>query len=37
VNFWVNSGLDILRLEASFAGSPEYFNLAATLTGGVFV
>ncbi|HEV3260338.1 MAG TPA: DUF4214 domain-containing protein, partial [Gemmataceae bacterium] len=37
VSFWLNSGQDILTIEAAFAGSPEYFNLASTLTGGVFV
>jgi hypothetical protein len=25
LNFWVNSGLDLLRLAATIAGSPEYF------------
>jgi hypothetical protein len=37
VNFWVNSGQDILTLEMSFTSSPEYVSLASTLTGGVFV
>jgi hypothetical protein len=37
VNSWLSSGLDILTIEVLFAGTPEYFNLASTLTGGVFV
>jgi hypothetical protein len=37
VNFWLNSGQNILTIEALFVGSPEYFSLASTLTGGVFV
>jgi hypothetical protein len=37
VSGWVTSGLDILTIEALFAGSPEYFSLGSTLTGGVFV
>jgi hypothetical protein len=37
VNSWLNSGKDILTIETLFAGGMEYFNLASTLTGGVFV
>jgi predicted outer membrane repeat protein len=37
INGVVNSGLNFLTMEMFFAGSAEYFNLAATLTGGVFV
>jgi hypothetical protein len=37
VNGWVASGLDVLTMEAAFAGSSEYFLLASTLTAGVFV
>jgi hypothetical protein len=32
----VNSGLGILGLEGFFAGGPEYFALASTLTRGIF-
>ncbi len=37
INFWSNSGQDILTIEVSFEATQEYFSLASTLTGGVFV
>jgi hypothetical protein len=37
ISFWLNSGQDILTMQVAFASTPEYFSLASTLTGGVFV